>query len=74
MTIASVGEATVTQLTGLLLIDQTTLTRNLAILKRDGLLREVQKADGRLRSVKLTRKGEWSLEAALPLWAKAQNR
>ena len=74
MTIASVGEATVTRLTELLLIDQTTLTRNLAVLERDGLLRDVRKADARLKTVRLTRKGERALEAALPLWAQAQKQ
>jgi DNA-binding MarR family transcriptional regulator len=68
------GEATVTKLTELLLIDQTTLTRNLAVLERDGLIDKVQKSDGRLKSVRLTRKGEQALQAALPLWAEIQER
>jgi DNA-binding MarR family transcriptional regulator len=72
--IGEAGEATVTKLTKLLLIDQTTLTRNLAVLERDGLIKEVQKPDGRLKSVKLTRKGEQALQAALPLWAEIQER
>jgi DNA-binding MarR family transcriptional regulator len=72
--IGEAGEATVTELTKLLLIDQTTLTRNLAVLKRDGLIKEVQKPDGRLKSVRLTRKGEQALQAALPLWAEIQER
>lgn len=74
MTIAETGNVTVTRLTRLLLIDQTTLTRNLAVLKRDGLLRDVQSSDGRLRSVKLTRKGERAIEAAIPLWSKVQKQ
>lgn len=72
--IGEAGEATVTELTKLLLIDQTTLTRNLAVLERDGLIKEVQKPDGRLKSVRLTRKGEQALQAALPLWAEIQER
>jgi DNA-binding MarR family transcriptional regulator len=72
--IGDAGEATVTKLTELLLIDQTTLTRNLAVLERDGLIKEVQKPDGRLKSVRLTRKGEQALQAALPLWAEIQER
>jgi DNA-binding MarR family transcriptional regulator len=72
--IGEAGEATVTELTKLLLIDQTTLTRNLAVLERDGLIKDVQKPDGRLKSVKLTRKGEQALQAALPLWAEIQER
>jgi DNA-binding MarR family transcriptional regulator len=72
--IGDAGEATVTKLTELLLIDQTTLTRNLAVLERDGLIKQVQKPDGRLKSVRLTRKGEQALQAALPLWAEIQER
>lgn len=72
--IGDAGEATVTELTKLLLIDQTTLTRNLAVLERDGLIKNVQKPDGRLKSVKLTRKGEQALQAAIPLWAEIQER
>jgi len=72
--IGDAGEATVTKLTELLLIDQTTLTRNLAVLERDGLIKEVQKPDGRLKSVRLTRKGKQALLAALPLWAEIQER
>jgi DNA-binding MarR family transcriptional regulator len=68
------GEATVTKLTELLLIDQTTLTRNLAVLERDGLIEKVQKPDGRLKSLRLTQKGEQALQAALPLWAEIQDR
>src|SRR5260370_28385840 len=70
--IRNAGEATVTKLTELLLIDQTTLTRNLAVLERDGLIKDVQKPDGRLKSVRLTRKGEQALRAAFPLWAEIQ--
>lgn len=72
--IGDAGEATVTELTKLLLIDQTTLTRNLAVLERDGLIKQVQKSDGRLKSVKLSKKGEQALQAALPLWAEIQER
>lgn len=72
--IRNAGEATVTKLTELLLVDQTTLTRNLAVLERGGLIKDVQKPDGRLKSVRLTRKGEQALQTALPLWAGIQER
>ena len=72
--IRSAGEVTVTGLTRLLLIDQTTLTRNLAVLERDGLLRAVPQADGRVKAVRLTRKGELTLRKAFPLWIATQTQ
>jgi DNA-binding MarR family transcriptional regulator len=68
------GEATVTELTKLLVIDQTTLTRSLALLERDGLLKTIPKPDGRLKSVQLTKKGEKKILSAQPLWASAQRK
>ena len=72
--IRTAGEVTVTGLTRLLLIDQTTLTRNLFLLERDGLLKAVPRADGRVKAVRLTKKGELMLRRALPLWASTQKR
>ena len=68
------GEATVTQLSRLLVMDQTTLTRSLVLLERDGLLTTVPKPDGRLKSVRLTAKGNRALAAAFPLWSAAQEK
>jgi DNA-binding MarR family transcriptional regulator len=72
--IRAAREATVTSLTKTLLIDQTTLTRGLALLERDGLLKAVPKPDGRLKSVRLTKKGEQAVAKAQPLWAAAQKQ
>jgi DNA-binding MarR family transcriptional regulator len=72
--IQAAGEATVTALTKKLLIDQTTLTRSLALLERAGLLKTVPKPDGRLKSVRLTKKGEQAVTKAQPLWAAAQKQ
>ncbi len=68
------GEATVTELTKLLVMDQTTLTRSLALLERNGLLTTVPKPDGRLKSVRLTVKGNRALAFAFPLWSAAQEK
>jgi DNA-binding MarR family transcriptional regulator len=70
--IRTAGEATVTELTRLLLIDQTTLTRNLSLLQKAGLVKEVPKPDGRVKAVQLTTKGNQLLRKAFPLWASAQ--
>ena len=67
-------EATVSELTKILVLDQTTLTRGLALLERDGLLQSNPKPDGRLKSVQLTNKGERVLQSALPLWREAQKK
>ena len=74
MSISGAGEATVTALTKMLGVDQTTLTRNLAVLERDGLIRDVQKSDGRLKSMRLTPKGTRVLTTALPLWTQVQKQ
>ena len=66
------GEASITQLTRTLVMDQTTLTRGLALLERNGLLSTVPKPDGRVKYVRLTKKGERTLKTAFPLWASAQ--
>jgi len=68
------GEATVTQLTKRLAMDQTTLPRSLGLLERENLIQTVPKPDGRLRTVKLIPNGEQAIESAFPLWAEAQKR
>lgn len=56
-----------------LVMSPSTLSRNLAPLKREGLV-EVRKQGIRGVGLRLTRKGERSLEKALPYWEAAQNR
>jgi DNA-binding MarR family transcriptional regulator len=54
-------------------MERSTLTRNLAPLERDGLLRvEVDPEDARQRVVVLTKDGTRMIERAYPLWQKAQ--
>ena len=53
-------------------LDQTTLSRNLHALERDGLVEiAVIEKDLRRRAVWLTEKGARALEAALPAWRRA---
>lgn len=68
------GSATITHLTKVLVTDQTTLTRSLALLERAGLLTFVPQKDARLKSAQLTKKGLATLRKAQPLWATAQKR
>jgi DNA-binding MarR family transcriptional regulator len=54
-------------------MDRSTLTRNLAPLERDALLRVARDpSDARLRIVLLTKEGERTIERAHPLWQRAQ--
>jgi DNA-binding MarR family transcriptional regulator len=66
--------ANITELTKALVIDQTTLTRSLALLERAGLVRFAAKKDGRVKFVELTPKGTRCLRKAEPLWAAAQKK
>jgi DNA-binding MarR family transcriptional regulator len=61
------------ELQNILVLDQSTLTRNLKPLFRDDLLQtSVDPNDGRLKSISLTLKGKDLYEQALPIWEQAQ--
>jgi len=64
----------ITELSEQMGIERTTLTRNLQVLERDGLVKLGAGVDGRSKTVALTPKGKRRLEAALPLWEKAQGQ
>ena len=72
--LARLGEASLKQLEDELAIDQTTLTRSLALLGRDGVLERASHPDGRIKAMRLTSKGRRALEVARPLWAQAQGK
>ena len=55
-------------------MDRTTLTRNLAPLVRRGLVAESGAKDKRVRSYALTGRGKQLLTRALPDWKRAQAR
>src|SRR6058998_2027268 len=56
-TIARMGEANLKQLEDTLAIDQTTLTRSLNLLERDGVIERASHPDGRVKAMRLTSKG-----------------
>jgi len=61
------------ELQKLLVIDQTTLSRNLKPLIRDGLLTlSSDKSDLRIKSIRLSKKGQALYEHALPIWEETQ--
>src|SRR3989449_9097286 len=73
-TIARMGASNLRQLEDTLAIDQTTLTRSLNLLERDRVIERVPHPDGRIKAMTLTSKGRKALEAARPLWARAQDK
>src|SRR5215218_5125312 len=68
------GESTINELAERMVMDRTTLSRNLKPLVRSGLLEVRAGEDGRTRLVRLTPAGERALEAAYPLWRQAQQQ
>ena len=63
----------ITQLADLLLLNRTTLNRNLKPLERQGLIRTHPGEDQRTRILQLTQEGRSILKQALPLWLEAQS-
>jgi DNA-binding MarR family transcriptional regulator len=70
--ISRMGEPTITRLGEGLVTDRTTLTRNLAPLEREGLVKIEVGSDRRSRIVKVTARGSERLVKAYPLWKRAQ--
>jgi len=68
------GPASMTALAEALVMDRTTLTRNLKPLSDREWVRTSMGGDRRQRTVELTAKGQIVLARALPLWMKAQNK
>ena len=69
------GSMTINALAGLLVMDRTTLGRNILPLQRDGLIEIVaSKADRRRRELRLTDAGMAKHAAALERWSVAQQR
>ena len=65
---------TVTDLADTLMMDRTTLTRNLRPLETQGLVNTRPGDDKRTRLIELSKKGKNKLEKAIPLWKKAQKQ
>jgi len=70
--IAIASSATITRLSQELVMDRTTLTRNLKPLEKQGLIGIEPGQDQRTRIITLTAKGREALVKALPLWEQAQ--
>lgn len=70
--LARTGATPISKLAELLVMDRTTLTRNLRPLQRDGLIDIQRGKDRRTRYWTLLPKGKERLMQALPLWQNAQ--
>lgn len=66
------GPVTLTKLTEMTVTERTTLTRNLSILDKKGLLIIEPGKDRRERQVSIAEQGQAALMAAIPSWEAAQ--
>lgn len=57
----------------ILMVDQTTLTRSLRLLQKEGLISASERSTMRRRFLQVTPKGEQALARALPYWRKTQS-
>ncbi|MDX2215164.1 MAG: MarR family winged helix-turn-helix transcriptional regulator [Oculatellaceae cyanobacterium bins.114] len=62
----------ITRLAQELFTDQTTMTRNVKLLEKQGLVAIAPGKDRRIKLVSLTTDGEAALEQTLPLWEQVQ--
>ena len=66
------GPVSVTRLAEMTVMDRTTLTRNLELLRKQGLIEVARGEDRRTRIVTITPRGNAALAEAMPFWKKAQ--
>lgn len=72
--ISSGDDATITELSKALVMDRTTLTRNLNPLQKSSWVEVTPGADKRTRTLSLTRAGKMVLNQAMIYWNLAQNK
>ena len=72
VTLSLTRSAPMSVLADQLVMDGTTLTRNLRPLEEQGLVEIIPGEDRRTREVKLTIQGQEAVAKAIPLWDKAQ--
>lgn len=72
--LAGTGPVTVSELAEETVTDRTTLTRNLQLLEKKGLICPESGKDRRERLVCLTKKGEQALKETKAAWAAAQEK
>lgn len=72
--IGSTEMKTLTQLAKILVMDRTTLTRNMKPLEKMALIQTMPAKDKRSKSYALTEKGREVLAQAAPIWQKIQDQ
>jgi DNA-binding MarR family transcriptional regulator len=70
--LSQAGPLPMTRLAELLGVERTTLTRNLTVLARRGMVEWVGTKDGRVRKAALTKAGDAMLHKCLPRWVAAE--
>lgn len=71
--LSMLGEASMQDMSIIMAMDRTTLTRNLSPLVKKGLVKVSVGSDRRSRPITVTPKGKSALEKALPYWQEAQS-
>lgn len=70
----ALGPTPVAQLADAIVVEPSTLSRNLSVLVKNGLVTLVAGKDRRQRAVSLTRAGRDALTRAYPIWVEAQRQ
>lgn len=74
VSLASVSAHTLTEMASTLVMDRTTLTRNLKPLEKLGFIETTEPRDKRSKAYALTQKGRDALNKGIPLWHAAQQK
>ncbi len=74
VSMASATARTLTEMASTLVMDRTTLTRNLKPLEKLGFIETTEPRDKRSKAYALTAKGRETLDKGIPLWQIAQNK
>ncbi len=74
VSLASVSARTLTEMANSLVMDRTTLTRNLKPLEKLGFIQTMEARDRRSKAYGLTVLGKETLNKGLPLWQEAQRK
>ena len=70
--LAQTGPIAMNPLAELLGMERTTLTRNLGLLARRGLVTQAVSDDARVHVMAITRRGEAAVDKAMPRWLAAE--